>query len=141
IRDFHVTGVQTCALPISWSWTKGGRLRVTCWRGRAARSEAWSRVAFTSSRASAAWAGAGALAPMARARAEARRLACRSVMRSFLDIHVCGFVDIVVADPAAALDRSQPHARVRLFPAPIRAALDLDQARVLSRRAGPGRRG
>src|SRR5690606_39711797 len=27
IRDFHVTGVQTCALPISWGWGMLGRVR------------------------------------------------------------------------------------------------------------------
>src|SRR5690606_39852397 len=26
IRDFHVTGVQTCALPISWQGVRGGQL-------------------------------------------------------------------------------------------------------------------
>src|SRR5690606_40772838 len=44
IRDFHVTGVQTCALPISaWSWRRG--------------SSSSSRRRSTSGR-SCAWAGA-----------------------------------------------------------------------------------
>src|SRR6266700_5881747 len=40
IRDFHVTGVQTCALPISW-WAapprrppRGRRCTTRCWRPR-----------------------------------------------------------------------------------------------------------
>src|SRR5690606_39811173 len=30
IRDFHVTGVQTCALPISWNDNRACRIGWTC---------------------------------------------------------------------------------------------------------------
>src|SRR5690606_25479817 len=88
----------------SWSWTKGGRFRVTCWRGRAARSEAWSSVALTSSSESTACAGVEAPAPSARTRAEARGLVCSRFMRFFLDIHVVGYGDIVGTGHAIGFD-------------------------------------
>src|SRR5256885_5273414 len=44
IRDYKVTGVQTCALPISWAawWTRGRRPTCTCCR---ARTRCWSGTA------------------------------------------------------------------------------------------------
>src|SRR2546430_13249660 len=40
IRDLTVTGVQTCALPISVSWRPAGRRRTTPWPSQVHRGSA-----------------------------------------------------------------------------------------------------
>src|SRR5690606_39578244 len=52
IRDFHVTGVQTCALPISATWTGAGALSAA-WMASRTRSKSrwrclWKVIVFGS---------------------------------------------------------------------------------------------